>query len=103
MKFKLTVLLATVVVALGLLLGASAAQAEPIVNLDGDTATGIQNLEVGGTLYNVTFLRISADDLYGIPPIFDFTDVDSAKAAKIARVFRIFRPVFPLFLATEVV
>ena len=47
MKLKLTVLLATFIVTMGLLLGASTAQAVPEVILDGNTATGIQNLEVG--------------------------------------------------------
>ena len=84
MKRKPTIFLATFLVTMGLLLGASTAQAEPEVILDGNTATGIQNLEVGGILYNVAFLWISADDLYGPCPIFDFPDVDSAKAAKIA-------------------
>ena len=60
------------------------AQGEPIVNLDGDTATGIQNLNVGGTLYNVAFLLTSADELYGSDPVFDFPDSRSAKAAKLA-------------------
>jgi hypothetical protein len=86
MKFKRTVLLATFVVTLGLLLGTGAAQAEPIVIVDGDTATGIQNLDVDGTLYNVAFLFISADELYGDTPVFDFPDEASAKAAKMAAV-----------------
>jgi hypothetical protein len=72
MKFKRTVLLATFVVTLGLLLGTGAAQAEPIVIVDGDTATGIQNLDVDGTLYNVAFLFISADELYGDTPFSTF-------------------------------
>jgi len=78
MKFKLTVLLATFVVTMGLLLGASAAQAQ--VSLEGDTATGIQNLDVGGTLYNVAFLSTTATDLYGPAPnpIFDFPGDSSA-------------------------
>ena len=82
MKLKPTVLLATFVVTMGLLLGASAALAEPIVILDGNSATHIQNLDVGGTLYNVTFLRTSADNLYGDPPVFDFSDDVSAREAK---------------------
>ena len=69
---------------MGLLLGTSAAKAAPTVDLDGNTATGIQNLEVEGTLYNVAFLLTSADDLYGTDPIFDFSDNASAKTAKIA-------------------
>ena len=86
MKLKRTVLLTAGIVALGLLLGASAAQAEPIVIVDGDTATHIQNLDVEGTLYNVAFLRTSGDDLYGDPPVFDFPDELTVKAAKVAAV-----------------
>ena len=86
MKIKRDVLLATGIVALGLLLAASVAQAEPIVTVDGDTATHIQNLDVDGTPYNVAFLFISADELYGNPPVFDFPDEASAKAAKVAAV-----------------
>jgi len=82
MKLKQTVFLATFVVTMGLLLGASAAQAQTIVQLDDDTATGILYLEVGSTLYNVAFRSISADELYGEEnPEFDFTDSQSASAA----------------------
>jgi hypothetical protein len=80
MRLKLTIFLSAVVVALGLLLGTSVAQAEPIINIDVDTATGIQNLEVNGEFYNVEFLSISATDLYG--SVYDFTDIDSARNAK---------------------
>jgi hypothetical protein len=59
MKFKLTVLLATFVVALGLLLGTSTAQAaevifDPVVP---GKANGITNLDIGGTPYNVAWVH----------------------------------------------
>jgi len=82
MKFKLTVLLATFVVALGLLLGTSTAQTEPFVIVEGDTATGIQNLDVDGTPYNVAFLHAAATDIYGEDLIYDFPDIDIARIAK---------------------
>jgi hypothetical protein len=93
MKFKLTVILATFVVALGLLLGTSAAQAQvdpivvdPIVIVDGDSATSIQYLEVEGILYDVSFFYGTAYKIYGtqspdIPYTFEFTDSSSAQAA----------------------
>jgi len=82
MKFKRTSLLTTFVVTMGLLLGASAAQAQPVVNVDDDTATSILYLEVGSTAYNVYFLKTSADDLYTSD--FDFTDGTSARSAMLA-------------------
>jgi hypothetical protein len=83
MKFKPTVILATFVVALGLLLGTSTAQAQAEVIFDGDTdtATGILNLDVDGDLYNVAFLSTTATDLYGADPIFEFPGSDSAGEA----------------------
>ena len=64
MKLKPTVFLATFVVTLGLLLGASAAQAAT-VDLEDDTAVRINSLEVDGTLYNVTFTAGTWPDVYG--------------------------------------
>jgi hypothetical protein len=56
------------------------------VILDGTTATGINNLVIPGLLggpgiYNVTFSRTQADDLYGNPFVFDFTSVEDATEA----------------------
>jgi len=72
MKFKPTVLLATFVVALGLLLGASAAQAAPNVIVDENgNVTRIENLPVldeatGDTIiYNVGFVNAAVTDVYG--------------------------------------
>ena len=73
MKFKPTVILATFVVTMGLLLGASAAQAAT-VDLEDATAVRINNLEVDGTLYNVTFTAGTWPDVYGgTPPQLDVT------------------------------
>jgi len=38
------------------------------VNLDGTTATSIDDLEVAGLFYNVTFPTTTAEALYGLPP-----------------------------------
>jgi len=77
MKFKPTVFLATFVVTLGLLLGASAAQAAT-VDLEDDTAVRINNLEVDGTLYNVTFTAGTWPDVYGgTPPQLDVTKISA--------------------------
>ena len=84
MNRKPIVFMMAMVAALGLLLGAGTVQAEPVVTVDGNTATGIQNLEVGGKFYNVVFLFISADELYKNPPTFDFPDAASAREAKLA-------------------
>jgi hypothetical protein len=83
MKRKLTVLLLTVVVALGLLLGISPAEAQPEVQTDetGRIAHGILNLEVAGVLYNVAFRAENALDVYGDPPAFDFPLEEAADDA----------------------
>jgi hypothetical protein len=87
MKFKLTVILATFVVTMGLLLGTSATQAATVI-FDGTTTTaiGIEGLEVDGLLYNVTFPATTANDLYGPPPnpIFQFPGRGSADLATLA-------------------
>jgi hypothetical protein len=87
MKFKRTVFLTAVVVAMGLLLGTSAAQAAN-VNFDPNDstkATGIENLDIGGTLYNVAFtaMQTAAAEVYGpFPGTFDFdTNQTAADAA----------------------
>ena len=85
MKFKRTAFLMAVVVTIGLLLGTSAAQAATVI-FDPDNpnrATGITDLDIGGTLYNVAFIsQTTAQSLYGdVPGIFDFSNSDSASAA----------------------
>ena len=68
MKFKLTVLLAAVVVTMGLLLGTSAAQEAEVI-FDPDVpgkANEIKNLDIGGTSYNVAFSTLEDPvDVYG--------------------------------------
>ena len=86
MKLKLSVLLATFVVTMGLLLGTSAAQAATVkFDLNNPTqATGIENLDIGGTLYNVAFTATQtvAAQIYGpFPGTFDFATNQAAQAA----------------------
>lgn len=50
----------------------STVNAAPVVVLDGFTATGIQNLQVGSTLYNVSFVETTPENLYGTFPNTDF-------------------------------
>ena len=83
MKLKLTVILATFVVTMGLLLGASTAQAVEVI-YEGDNATGIENLEVDGVLYHVEFLYDSAENIYGESLTFDFPDAEKVVAASSA-------------------
>ena len=84
---KLSRALAAGALAIGLLLGASAAQAATVqIDGTGTNATGILNLDVGGTLYNVEFLFISSNTLYGSPPIFDFPSLATAASARDAVV-----------------
>jgi hypothetical protein len=71
MKFKLIVFFATGVIALGLLLGTSAAQAATVIVEDGN-ATRIDNLDVGGTFYNVVFEDGTGEEVYGAGYEFDF-------------------------------
>ena len=84
---KISSALAAGAITIGLLLGASAAQAAT-VQIDGTetNATGILNLDVGGTLYNVEFLFNSSNTLYGSPPIFDFPSLATAASARNAVV-----------------
>jgi hypothetical protein len=86
MKFKPTVLLATFVVTMGLLLGTSTAQAATVIFDPGDStkATGIENLEIIGKLYNVTFTPPStaAVQVYGFfPGTYDFDTSSEALEA----------------------
>jgi hypothetical protein len=78
MKFKRTVLLLTVVVMMGLLLGASAAQAFTVVVDDtGTNATAILNLEFNGAHYDVTFRFGSIEDIWG-DEAYDFHQLNLA-------------------------
>jgi hypothetical protein len=86
MKFKLTVILATVAVTMGLLLGASAAQAATVQFGDQDDpnkASGITNLVVDGTPYNVVFEPVQDPvDVYGeYPGQYTFTTESAASEA----------------------
>jgi hypothetical protein len=66
---------------MGLMLGASAAQAFTVeVDGTGTNATAIRNLEYDGVFYDVVFLQDSADSIWGGAP-FDFTTVPVAIAA----------------------
>ncbi len=61
--------LAVGALAMGLLLLASAIQAETVnLDVDGITATSIEGLEVGGLFYDVTFPATTPTDLYGPLP-----------------------------------
>jgi len=81
MKLKRMLLSMTAVAAMGLVLGPGAAQAAPVVERDGDTATAIRDLDVGGVLYDVVFVDQSSATIYGDPPTFDFTTLGDAGAA----------------------
>jgi len=76
MKFKRTVLLLTVVVALGLLLGASVAQATEVILDEGGNVIQILNLPIDDrgivTVYDVDFLYATAEEVYGPELEFDF-------------------------------
>jgi hypothetical protein len=87
MKLKRTVLLATLVVTLGLLLvcvSVSTADAATIVRDPADSSNAIRilGLEFDGTVYNVDFFNKpgSDPDIYGFEPVFDFTADDALKA-----------------------
>jgi hypothetical protein len=79
MKFKLTVLLAAVVVATGLLLGTSTAQAVNVILDENDNVIRIENLPViiedteEITYYNVDFVYDTAINVYPLGD-FDFPD-----------------------------
>jgi len=83
MKFKRTVLLLTVVVMMGLLLGASAAQAFTVVVDDtGTNATAILNFEwYDGNHYDITFRFGSIEDIWG-DEAFDFDQLGDAYTAQ---------------------
>jgi len=63
-----------------LLLGVSSAQAATVI-FSGDTATGIEDLDVNGVSYNVEFVFNSAINVYGNPRVFDFNSSNDAITA----------------------
>ena len=71
---------ATAVIAVGLMFGATTSQAAT-VQRDGDTATGITDLVVGGVTYDVVFTNAAGSSIYGDPPKFDFKTNAEARAA----------------------
>ncbi len=82
-KKRLAATLAAGAFVIGLLLGANAAQAAEVqVDATGTNATGILNLQVGGAVYNVSFVEASAEQVYGsLPGDFDFTSAGTAEDA----------------------
>ena len=86
MKLKLTVILTTLIVTMGLLLGASTAQAATVIfdPSNSTQATGIDNLDIEGTPYNVAFTAKATEvaQVYGeFPGTFDFTNSAAANEA----------------------
>ena len=71
--------LATGVVAVGLLLGAMSAQAAT-VEKEGDVATAIRGLQIGSITYDVAFLNAEAPSIYP-PGSFDFNNAATASVA----------------------
>ena len=65
---------------MGLLFGAIPVQAQT-VEMDGDTATAIRDLDLNGVTYDVEFLRQAAAGTYSDPPKFDFSNATDAEAA----------------------
>ena len=58
------------------------ARAAIVYNVDGTgQLTGIQNIDVGGTLYNVAFVEGSFDNIFGDAAGLDFTTSAAALAA----------------------
>ena len=80
MKFKRTVILLTIVVAMGLMLGAGPTQAAA-VERDGENASAIRDLTVDGVTYDVVFCGGSTSETYGSPPVFTFPSSEEAMAA----------------------
>ena len=91
MSNKISSALAAGAVTIGLLLGASAAQATTVVHTDGNTVTGVSDLEVldkSGdfrTVYNVAFLETTAADLYGVGLVPQLQD-ENAMLGRIALI-----------------
>ncbi len=84
-KGSIRIVLTKVVVALILLLGAGAAQAQTVTfdPVDQTKATGITGLDLGGTLYNVAFTTLTTSNaVYGdFPGVFDFGSGVAGRAA----------------------
>ena len=76
MKLKPTVIIATFVVALGLLLGTSAARATEVILDGGGNVIQILDLPVNNegipTVYDVDFRYDTAEEVYGPDLEFDF-------------------------------
>ena len=53
----------------------------PVVERDGNTATAIRDLVIGGVTYDVEFTLQTAADLYGDPPTFDFDTFSESQDA----------------------
>ena len=73
---------ASLLVAASFLLGVPNAQAQTVI-FSGSTASGIRDLNVNGVLYDVDFRFASAMDVYGNPPVFDFTDRGAGRPASL--------------------
>jgi hypothetical protein len=59
--------------------GGGVAQAALVIH-DGSNASRIENLDIDGIFYDVDFVFKSAVDVYGNPPVFDFTAISSPSA-----------------------
>ena len=81
MKIAFKFIIVNLIVAMSLLLAPIAVQAEPKVIFEGSNATGIENLELDGVTYDVTFEWGSSHRLFGIPGDFTFPGEESAFAA----------------------
>jgi hypothetical protein len=64
-----------------LLAATSPALTQETILTDGDTVTGIRNLDVNGEAYDVDFLLESSIDLYGEQPVFDFDEAGARDTA----------------------
>lgn len=69
-----------VVLLVGILTGASAAIATPILQVTNGTLTGALNVDVGGALYDVQFMDGSCDTLFGGCTAQNFTFTTAAAA-----------------------
>ena len=90
MKRKPTILLATFVITMGLLLGTSTAQAATVILDDDDNVIRIENLPVFDEtteetiFYNVDFVYDTGTNVYGNPPVFDFTSPEDDETILLA-------------------
>ncbi len=75
-SFKLIMFLVSIL----FLLGVSSTQAAKVI-YSGSVATGIKNMGVNGTYYNVEFVWDSADSVYGNPANFTFDNKQHADTA----------------------